>query len=137
MSGVPVTIDKSLSASSGRKLILLVDDDPNIRALVARALSPLYDIRQAADGVEGAVELAKLPSPDLIILDIMMPNVDGLALAAQAKGDRRLRSIPIIFLTAKASPSDMIKGIQAGARAYLTKPFRIEALRERVAKALA
>jgi len=124
------------SAPTERKLILVVDDDPNIRTIIARALSPTYDIRQAGDGLAAADELAKPPLPDLIILDIMMPQADGLTFAAAAKSNPKFRSVPILFLTARASPADVVKGIQAGARGYLTKPFKIETLREKVAKVL-
>jgi DNA-binding response OmpR family regulator len=124
------------SASAHRKLILVVDDDPNIRTIVARALSPTYDIRQAGDGLAAADELAKLPTPDLIILDVMMPQADGLTFATAAKASPKFKTIPILFLTARTSPADIVKGIQAGARGYLTKPFKIEALREKVAKVL-
>jgi CheY-like chemotaxis protein len=124
------------SAPADRKLVLVVDDDPNIRTIVARALSPMYDIRQAGDGLAAADELGKLPTPDLIILDIMMPQADGLSFATAAKANPKYKSIPIIFLTARTSPGDIVKGIQAGARGYLTKPFKIEALREKVAKVL-
>ncbi len=124
------------SAPSGRKLILVVDDDPNIRTIVARALFPMYDIRQAADGLAAAEELEKPPLPDLIILDVMMPQADGLTFATRAKANPMFRSIPILFLTARTSPGDVVKGIQAGARGYITKPFKIETLREKVAKVL-
>jgi CheY-like chemotaxis protein len=122
--------------SSDRKLILVVDDDPNIRTIIARALSPKYDIRQAGDGLAAADELAKLPCPDLIILDIMMPQADGLSFATAAKANPKYKSIPILFLTARTAPGDIVKGIQAGARGYLTKPFKIEVLREKVTKVL-
>jgi two-component system OmpR family response regulator len=124
------------SAPAERKLILVVDDDPNIRTIIARALSPTYDIRQAGDGLAAADELAKLPTPDLIILDVMMPQADGLTFATAAKANPKFKTIPILFLTARTSPADIVKGIQAGARGYLTKPFKIEALREKVAKVL-
>jgi CheY-like chemotaxis protein len=122
--------------SERRKLVLVVDDDPNIRTIVARALSPTYDVRQAADGLLAADALSVPPIPDLIILDVMMPNADGLTFAATIKANPRYKSLPIIFLTARSSPADLVKGIQVGARAYLTKPFKLEELRQKVAKVL-
>jgi DNA-binding response OmpR family regulator len=73
----------------------------------------------------------------LIILDVMMPHSNGFTFAARVKGDPRFRGIPILFLTAKESPSDMVRAIQMGARGYMTKPFKIEILREKVARILA
>jgi CheY-like chemotaxis protein len=134
MGGAIGTATTLSSRASGRKLILVVDDDTATRVLVARALSDLYNIRQAVDGRAAMCELAKLPIPDLVILDVMMPNMDGLTFAAKA--DPKFRFIPIIFLSAKESPADLIKGIRAGARSYLTKPFRIEMLRDTVTNAL-
>jgi CheY-like chemotaxis protein len=119
-----------------RKLVLVVDDDPHIRTVVCRALSPTYDVREAADGLLAAEALTKPPVPDLIVLDIMMPNADGITFAATLKANPRYKSLPIIFLTARSSPADVVKGIQVGARAYLTKPFKLEELRQKVAKVL-
>jgi DNA-binding response OmpR family regulator len=136
MGGSVGTAGGALPISAGRKLILVVDDDASTRALVARALSTLYDIRSAGDCVAAASELARPPLPDLILLDVAMPKYSGFAFARMAKGDPKYRSIPIIFLTAKTSASDMVRGIQVGARAYVTKPFSIDALRERVATIL-
>jgi CheY-like chemotaxis protein len=122
--------------SERRKLVLVVDDDPHIRTIVARALSPSYDVREAADGILAANALSVPPVPDLIILDVMMPNADGLTFAATLKANPRYKSLPIIFLTARSTPADLVKGIQVGARAYLTKPFKLEELRQKVAKVL-
>jgi CheY-like chemotaxis protein len=119
-----------------RKLVLVVDDDPHIRSIVSRALSPTYAVREAADGLLAADALTVPPIPDLIILDIMMPNADGITFAATLKANPRYKSLPIIFLTARSSPADLVKGIQVGARAYLTKPFKLEELRQKVAKVL-
>jgi DNA-binding response OmpR family regulator len=124
------------SKSESRKLVLVVDDDAQIRTLVSRALSPTYDVRQAADGLLAAEALASPPLPDLIVLDVMMPNADGITFAAALRANPRYKSLPIIFLTARSSPGDVIKGIQLGARAYLTKPFKLEELRAKVAKVL-
>jgi CheY-like chemotaxis protein len=124
------------SKAESRKLILVVDDDPHIRSIVARALSPTYSVREAQDGMAAAEELTRTPQPDLVILDIMMPHADGLTLAATMKASSAFRSIPIIFLTARSSPGDLVKGIGAGARAYITKPFKLEDLRQKVARVL-
>jgi DNA-binding response OmpR family regulator len=124
------------SKTDSRKLILVVDDDPHIRSIVARALSPTYAIRQAQDGLVAAGELSRNPPPDLVILDVMMPHADGITLAATMKASSEFRSIPIIFLTARSSPQDVVQGIQAGARGYITKPFKLEDLRQKVAKIL-
>jgi CheY-like chemotaxis protein len=119
-----------------RKRVLVVDDDPQIRNLVARALSTTYTVTEASDGLKAAEALGLPPLPDLIILDIMMPNVDGLTLAGRLKANPDLKAVPILFLTAKSMPTDLIRGIQAGARAYVTKPFKLDELRQQVAKIL-
>jgi CheY-like chemotaxis protein len=125
------------SSKSDRKLILVVDDDPQIRNIVKRALSPVYAVLEAADGLLAAEALAFPPLPDLILLDVMMPNADGLTFAAMVKASSRYKGIPIIFLTARSAPADVVKGIQMGARGYLTKPFKLEDLRQKVTKVLA
>jgi DNA-binding response OmpR family regulator len=124
------------SKADARKLILVVDDDAHIRSIVARALSPTYDIREAPDGLAAAGELTRAPQPDLVILDVMMPHADGATLAATMKASSEFRAIPIIFLTARSSPADLVQGIRIGARAYITKPFKLDDLRKKVAKIL-
>jgi DNA-binding response OmpR family regulator len=121
---------------SARKIILVVDDDPAIRILIAREFAGRYDVRVAADGAAAGLQLTMLPSPNLILLDVVMPDFDGFAFAARVKADRRLHTIPIMFLTARTSVADMIQGIKSGARAYLTKPFHVDALRQRIEKEL-
>jgi CheY-like chemotaxis protein len=93
-------------------------------------------VREAADGLLAAEALTTPPVPDLIVLDIMMPNADGITFAATLKANPKYKSLPIIFLTARSSPADVVKGIQVGARAYLTKPFKLDELRQKVAKVL-
>jgi CheY-like chemotaxis protein len=129
MSGAP-------TKSASKKVILVVDDDAHIRTMVSRALSPSYTVREAADGLLAAEALTKPPAVDLILLDIMMPNADGLTFAATLKSNPQYKSLPIIFLTARSSPADVVRGIQVGARAYLTKPFKLDELRQKVAKVL-
>jgi DNA-binding response OmpR family regulator len=77
-----------------------------------------------------------VPRPDLLLLDIMMPGLDGLDVARRVRLNPELKKIPIIFLTAKSTPGDVIKGIQHGARSYITKPFKLDEVLSKVKKAL-
>jgi len=128
MSSIP-------STSAPRKRILVADDDPAIGRLLERVLNREFDVIVASDG-RGALALATQVKPHLMILDVMMPAMDGFALAAQIRLIPELKAIPIIFLTARDTPLDTIKGIQAGARHYLTKPFKIDDLTAKVKKTL-
>lgn len=118
-----------------RKRILVADDDPAIGRLLERVLNREYDVVLASDG-RGALALATQLRPHLMILDVMMPAMDGFTLAAQMRLIPELKATPIIFLTARDTPLDTIKGIQAGARHYLTKPFKIDDLAAKVKKTL-
>jgi putative two-component system response regulator len=88
------------------------------------------------DGRAALALAAQPPRPALLMLDIMMPGLDGLGVAAQVKKHPELKGIPIIFLTAKTGATDVIKGIQSGARHYITKPFKIDDVLAKVKKAL-
>lgn len=122
--------------SNRRKLILIAEDDPSVRNLLKRALAPLYDVEALENGLSAANRLDEAPTPDLLICDIMMPGLDGLTVARKAKQSPLVRQVPIIFLTAKTMPMDVIQGIQAGARHYVTKPFKLDDLMQKVKKAL-
>jgi len=116
-----------------KKRILVVDDDQAIRTMVGKALQAKgYDVMLAKDGLEASEMLGK--KPDLLICDVMMPNFDGFTLAKLVKAHAELRAMPIIFLTAKAQPKDVATGISLGARHYLTKPFSIKDLLDKVDK---
>lgn len=118
-----------------KKLVLVADDDQAIRDMVGKALQVKgYDVLLAKDGLEASELLAK--KPDLLICDVMMPNFDGFTLAKLIKGQAELRTMPIIFLTAKAQPKDLATGIALGARHYLTKPFSIKDLLDKVEKTI-
>jgi DNA-binding response OmpR family regulator len=119
-----------------RKKILVVDDDEALRAIIARILSLDFEVSQAANGLVAAEMLTDGLLPDLIVLDVMMAKLDGFGFAEWMKGDAKWRSIPIIFLSARAEPADVIRGINAGARHYITKPFSPEELRAKVGKVL-
>ena len=103
--------------------ILVVDDDPVIQKLLEVNFSiEGYAVEVAGDGAE-AVEKARAVSPDLIVLDVMMPKMNGLEAAKVLKGDPATASIPIIMLSAKAQDLDQEAGLEAGVNFYMTKPF--------------
>lgn len=119
-----------------KKLILIVEDDESVRKLLDRALSTLYQVESYPDGSTALRRLEADPCPDLMICDIMMPGIDGLTLARKVKAAPKTRSVPIVFLTAKTTPKDVIQGIQVGARQYITKPFKLNELLDKVKKIL-
>ena len=118
------------------KRIVVAEDDPAISALISKVLSQFYEVIVTGDGPTALSVAAQAPAPDLLLLDVMMPGMDGHAVAAAVRQLPGLKSIPIIFLTAKTGPAEVIKGIQSGARHYITKPFKIEELVTRVKKTL-
>jgi DNA-binding response OmpR family regulator len=121
-----------------KKLVLVVDDDASIRTLVTTTLiAKGYETVQAADGMAASAMLARMTRPpDLIICDVMMPNIDGFSLIRGIKKTEVLRTVPIIFLTAKTDALDVIRGINLGARHYVPKPFGIKELLSKVEKAI-
>ena len=105
------------------KKILVVDDEPHIVRLVEVNLQRAgYDVVKAMDGVE-ALEQVKAQKPDMVVLDVMMPRMDGFTVLKHLKADPETREIPVIMLTAKAQDADIFKGWQSGVDSYLTKPF--------------
>lgn len=119
-----------------RRRVLVADDDPAIAALLARALQADFDVIVAGDGASALALASTPPHPHLVLLDVMMPGLDGFALAHRLRAVPALKKLPIIFLTARDAPTDNIKGIQAGARHYLTKPFKVAEVLDKVKKAL-
>jgi adenylate cyclase len=112
--------------------ILAVDDvAENREIVVVRLQAHGYEITTAADGEEG-LAAARAEKPDLILLDIMMPKLDGISVLKELKRDESLGFIPVILLTAKADRTDVVAGLDAGADDYLTKPFDQSALVARV-----
>lgn len=117
--------------------VLVVDDDPLLVQLVKMNLElEGYKVVTAGDGEEGLVQV-RTQQPDLIVLDVMMPKVDGLAMTRAVKADASTSAIPIILLSAKTAASDVKLGLDAGADAYITKPFDTQALFRQVASLLA
>ena len=115
--------------------ILIVEDNADVASLIGRQLAGRYDLHFATDGTEGIASARRLV-PDLILTDLMMPGADGLQLCRTIRSDNATSHIPIIVITAKATEADRIKGIEAGADAYLYKPFNSEELNIRIEKLL-
>ncbi|MEZ5445762.1 MAG: response regulator [Gammaproteobacteria bacterium] len=112
--------------------ILVVDDVPdNVEIVRARLESQGYEVLTAADG-EAALETARAALPDLLLLDIMMPKLDGIEVTKRLKADPSLPFMPIILVTAKAAASDIVAGLDGGGDDYLTKPIDHAALMARV-----
>jgi adenylate cyclase len=112
--------------------VLVVDDVPDNVEILRMRLSTLgYDVVEANDGEEALAKVAADP-PDLILLDVMMPKIDGLEVVKRLKADTSLPFIPVIMVTAKTTPKDVVAGLEAGADDYLTKPIDHGALIARV-----
>lgn len=112
-----------MTTTTTKPIILVVDDvKPNRQLLFAHLAGMGAELREAADGAE-ALELITASEPDLILLDISMPRMDGLTLCRRLKADRRLRLIPVVLLTAQVDRDTRIAGLAAGADDFLTKPF--------------
>lgn len=116
--------------------ILILEDDPAVQLLMRKQLvAHGFQVTCADDGLDGLIKLEQV-KPDLIICDVMMPNLDGIEFVKAVKGHADTQKIPIIFLTAKTDPRSMIDGINVGARFYVTKPFQIDDLLSKVQRAL-
>jgi putative two-component system response regulator len=116
--------------SANFKVMVIDDTEVNIDILV-ETLGNEYDVSVAMDGEGALQDIAENP-PDLILLDIMMPGMDGYQVCEKLKEGDRTRDIPIIFLTSLAEKQDKAKGLQLGAVDYITKPFNPEVVMERV-----
>ncbi len=113
----------------GHANILVVDDDPGILAAIKQSLLPHHFMIQTAKDGQEALENFKLGEPDLILLDLMMPRMDGLEFCRQV---RQISAIPIIILSIKGSEADIVTALDLGADDYLVKPFRLAELLARV-----
>ncbi len=111
--------------------LLIVEDDADIRDLLVDELSHFFEISMATDGVEG-LEKAKEEMPDLVISDVMMPNMDGFEMTRRLKKDFNTCHIPVILLTALGTPEKQTVGFEKGADAYIAKPFNRDVLRARI-----
>jgi DNA-binding response OmpR family regulator len=111
--------------------ILLVDDEPDIRLIVRTTLEPEYEILEAHDGLD-ALEKIRRYEPDFVLMDVMMPLMNGFEACAAIRNDPRFRELPVMFLSALGAKDDMKKGFSSGANYYLTKPFDPARLRKNI-----
>ena len=115
---------------SRSKRVLVVEDEEDTRKMIAMSLAD-FQVIEAKDGAEG-LRLARQSAPELIILDIMLPEMNGLEICRQLKADRQTCEVPVILLTAKATEIDRVVGLEMGAEDYVTKPFSPRELALRV-----
>jgi two-component system alkaline phosphatase synthesis response regulator PhoP len=121
-----------------RKILVVDDEEVLVEAIMYNLVQSGYQVLTASDGVT-ALEIARRETPDLIVLDVMLPGMDGLEICRQLRREKRTSTVPIIMLTAKADEIDKVVGLEVGADDYVTKPFgrrellaRIRALLRRV-----
>jgi len=125
-----------MGMADAKSKILIVEDDPDVAEMLTAYFRTqdydVYTVNWGEDGVRSALQV----NPDLAILDIRLPDIDGYEVARRLRTDRRTADIPIIFLTEKRDRADKLQGLEIGADDYITKPFDIQELRLRVRNAL-
>lgn len=130
-----ITSDEAIPDGEKRvnPLILVVDDEPPLLRLLEFLLSRQgYSVQTAVNG-ENALEIVRREHPDLIVLDVMMPRMDGYQVAAAIRADSDIAETPILMLTARAQEEDRERGLAVGVNTYMTKPFEPERLAEVIA----
>ena len=113
--------------ASNKKKVLVVDDEPGIRSILRRSLSKKYSVLEASNG-EVALDTARREKPDIVLMDIMMPKVDGYSACWAIKQDPVTKTIPVVMLTALDYELNKRLGEQMGADGYITKPFDRDSL---------
>jgi signal transduction histidine kinase/DNA-binding response OmpR family regulator/ligand-binding sensor domain-containing protein len=116
-------------------VLLIVEDNADVRAYLRRHLSGVYQIAEAPSGAEG-LDRAREIEPDLVLTDLMMPEMDGVELCRKIRADAALARTPVLLLTARAAEEDAVAGLEAGADAYVTKPFSMAELKARLRRLL-
>jgi len=122
-------------SETDRKLVLLIEDDPDLRRLTSIVLSERFDVDISPDGKSG-IEKARESLPDLILLDIYMNGLSGFKVCRILKEDKRTSSIPVILFTAGAQRHEVSEGYASGADDYIIKPFETDDLLERIERLL-
>lgn len=113
--------------------ILIVEDEPQINRLIELVLlsDGFYNVKKSLDGAE-ALDIIKSEKPDLVLLDVMLPSIDGFSLCKKIKEDEYLKNIQVIMLTAKKMEEDILEGFESGAIDYISKPFSNKVLLARI-----
>ena len=125
---------ENIVVEKDKKTILVVDDEENIRELLVFNLQKEgYNTLEAQDGIT-AVDMALEKKPDLILLDVMIPKLDGISVCKKIRYALNISNIPILMISAKDSESDKIVGLEMGADDYITKPFQIREVMARIKK---
>jgi signal transduction histidine kinase/DNA-binding response OmpR family regulator len=122
---------RARDGTARRRRIVWADDNADMRNYVRRLLSPLYEVQAVSTGT-AALAAVRANPPDLVLADVMMPELDGLALARSLRADPKTAAIPIVLLSAKAGEESRIEGLEAGADEYLYKPFSARELEARI-----
>jgi two-component system cell cycle response regulator len=137
-SATDQTGDPHRASTDDRRLILIVDDEPSVRAMVHAAIrvrGQRYRVIEAANATE-AVDRASSERPDLVLLDVALPDHDGFWVCHTLKGGPSTATIPVVMLTAMGLPSDRQRALEAGADGYIVKPFSPRALLEELDRRL-
>jgi len=117
--------------NTGSVSVLIVDDENMNMFALTHMLRPEYTVYAAKNG-ESAIRIAKKQLPDVILLDILMPEMDGYEVLSRLKSDEETRNIPVIFVTGLINPEDEKKGLEMGAADYINKPFNADTVREKI-----
>jgi DNA-binding response OmpR family regulator len=124
----------SSNTETRRHRILIVEDDADTASMLLRAFADEYEVTLARDGAEGLEMALEAPHPDLVITDLMMPRLDGAAMAREVRA--KLPLVTVIMLTAQGSSAAAVQAIQAGVRRFVHKPVSLAALKKQVRTAL-
>lgn len=122
--------------SNDRPTLLVIDDAPSNIEVIRNILVDTYRVKVATNGPAGIKIAQKEPHPDLILLDIVMPDMDGYAVCRQLKENPVTASIPVLFVTGTADDEEKLKGLAMGAKGFLMKPLQSEAVLDAVAKSI-
>ena len=130
-----IDADETPETTSAKQLVMVVDDEPEIRSFIRKTLEPYYSVVEAGNGQE-ALELMNQELPKVILSDLIMPVMDGVALIKALRSDDRTRHIPFIILSSKGTDNTPIEALESGADAYLDKPFNPRHLLARIGRLL-
>ena len=134
-SGEHTPVADPTEGTSAPPTLLIVEDNDDMRAYLRRHLEADYNVVDAENG-EAGLQVAREQEPDLIVCDVMMPEMSGTALCEAIRADEALQATPLVLLTAKATSADAVEGLEHGADDYLTKPFDVDELRARIDRLL-